>query len=309
MRRRTTRSMARPSTVLPIGARRGRAPRSSGCPKTPVSSWRRPGTSSLAARARRAGSGSALRPGVLFRTDDGGETWQPVDGIVRHETRDRWNPGAGGMCCHSIALDPDEPERMYVGISAAGVFRSEDARRELDAGEPGHRCRLHAGSLPGAGAVRAQAAPPPESAGSPVAAEPLRRLPLGRPRRELGAPRGKRPPERLRLPAGARPPRSRRSLRRSRGEPGEPRHAQRAARRLPDKGRRLVVGAPDERAAAARLGVGDARGLRAPTGSTRPASTSARRVDRSSSPRTPATRGSKPLRSSRRSSRWKLPSS
>jgi photosystem II stability/assembly factor-like uncharacterized protein len=65
-------------------------------------------------------------PGVLFRTDDGGATWQPVDGIVRHETRERWNPGAGGMCCHSIALDPDEPERMYVGISAAGVFRSED---------------------------------------------------------------------------------------------------------------------------------------------------------------------------------------
>ncbi len=65
-------------------------------------------------------------PGVLFRTDDGGSTWQPVDGIVRHETRERWHPGAGGMCCHSIALDPDAPERMYVGISAAGVFRSED---------------------------------------------------------------------------------------------------------------------------------------------------------------------------------------
>jgi len=65
-------------------------------------------------------------PGVLFRTDDGGATWAPVDGIVRHETRERWYPGAGGMCCHSIALDPDEPERMYVGISAAGVFRSED---------------------------------------------------------------------------------------------------------------------------------------------------------------------------------------
>ena len=65
-------------------------------------------------------------PGALFRTDDGGETWQAVDGIVRHETRDRWHPGAGGMCCHSIALDPEEPARMYVGISAAGVFRSEN---------------------------------------------------------------------------------------------------------------------------------------------------------------------------------------
>lgn len=65
-------------------------------------------------------------PGALFRTDDGGATWAPVEGIVGHETRDRWNPGAGGMCCHSIVLDPDEPARMYVGISAAGVFRSDD---------------------------------------------------------------------------------------------------------------------------------------------------------------------------------------
>ena len=65
-------------------------------------------------------------PGALFRTDDGGASWTPVDGIVRHETRDRWHPGAGGMCCHSIALDPGELGRMYVGISAAGVFRSED---------------------------------------------------------------------------------------------------------------------------------------------------------------------------------------
>jgi photosystem II stability/assembly factor-like uncharacterized protein len=65
-------------------------------------------------------------PGVLFRTDDGGESWQPVEGILRHETRDRWYPGAGGMCCHSVQLDPEDPERMYVGISAAGVFRTDD---------------------------------------------------------------------------------------------------------------------------------------------------------------------------------------
>lgn len=66
-------------------------------------------------------------PGVLFRTDDGGSTWTAVEGLLRHPTRERWHPGAGGMCCHSIQLDPDEPDRMYVGISAAGVFRSEDA--------------------------------------------------------------------------------------------------------------------------------------------------------------------------------------
>jgi photosystem II stability/assembly factor-like uncharacterized protein len=66
-------------------------------------------------------------PGVLFRTEDGGVTWEAVDGIVAHPTRDRWHPGAGGMCCHSIQIDPDDPSTMIVGISAAGVFRSEDA--------------------------------------------------------------------------------------------------------------------------------------------------------------------------------------
>jgi photosystem II stability/assembly factor-like uncharacterized protein len=66
-------------------------------------------------------------PGVLFRSDDGGATWAVVDGLLNDPTRDRWHPGAGGMCCHSIQLDPEERERMYVGISAAGVFRSEDA--------------------------------------------------------------------------------------------------------------------------------------------------------------------------------------
>jgi len=65
-------------------------------------------------------------PGVLFRTDDGGTTWQVNEGLLRHPTREQWNPGAGGMCCHSIQLDPDESSRMYIGISAAGVFRSED---------------------------------------------------------------------------------------------------------------------------------------------------------------------------------------
>jgi photosystem II stability/assembly factor-like uncharacterized protein len=65
-------------------------------------------------------------PGVLFRSDDSGATWQVVESVLNHETRDRWNPGAGGMCCHSIQLDPLTKERMFIGISAAGVFRTED---------------------------------------------------------------------------------------------------------------------------------------------------------------------------------------
>ena len=65
-------------------------------------------------------------PGVLFRSDDGGETWEVNRGILEHPTRERWLPGAGGMCCHSIQLDPRDRERMYVGITAAGVFRTDD---------------------------------------------------------------------------------------------------------------------------------------------------------------------------------------
>ena len=65
-------------------------------------------------------------PGALFRSDDGGESWKTVDGIVGHPTRERWQAGAGGMCTHSIQVDPAEPKRVYVGISAAGVFRTDD---------------------------------------------------------------------------------------------------------------------------------------------------------------------------------------
>ena len=65
-------------------------------------------------------------PGCLFRSDDGGATWQPNAALLAHPTRERWNPGAGGLCCHSITLDPNEPKRLWIGISAAGVFRTED---------------------------------------------------------------------------------------------------------------------------------------------------------------------------------------
>jgi len=65
-------------------------------------------------------------PGLLFRSEDEGASWKAVRALNEHPTRDRWNPGAGGMCLHTILIDPDEPRRMYVGISAAGAFRSDD---------------------------------------------------------------------------------------------------------------------------------------------------------------------------------------
>src|SRR2546428_10335843 len=63
-------------------------------------------------------------PGTLLRSDDGGRTWAANAGLAEHPTRDRWQPGAGGLCCHSIQLGPDGT--LYVAISAAGAFRSDD---------------------------------------------------------------------------------------------------------------------------------------------------------------------------------------
>lgn len=65
-------------------------------------------------------------PAGLFRSEDGGNTWAPVKGLLRHPSRPTWTPGAGGQCLHSIQLDPANARRMYVGISSAGVFRSDD---------------------------------------------------------------------------------------------------------------------------------------------------------------------------------------
>lgn len=77
-------------------------------------------------------------PGSLFVSEDAGRSWTEVEGINAHPSRERWFPGAGGMCLHSIALDPS-PERMYVGISAAGVFRSEDGGRTFQPANRGVR--------------------------------------------------------------------------------------------------------------------------------------------------------------------------
>jgi photosystem II stability/assembly factor-like uncharacterized protein len=63
---------------------------------------------------------------AIFRSADGGRSWQELPGLRRHESAPRWAPGAGGMCLHTIILDPAERNRMFVAISAAGVFRTDD---------------------------------------------------------------------------------------------------------------------------------------------------------------------------------------
>jgi len=72
---------------------------------------------------------AGVDPAGLFRSEDGGNTWSEVKGINRHPTRPEWQPGAGGLIVHTIVLDPGNPKRMFVAISAAGVFRSDDGGR------------------------------------------------------------------------------------------------------------------------------------------------------------------------------------
>lgn len=62
----------------------------------------------------------------LFVSRDRGATWNEVTSLSRHPTRDEWGPGAGGLCLHTILPDPSNAKRMWVGISAVGVFRTDD---------------------------------------------------------------------------------------------------------------------------------------------------------------------------------------
>jgi photosystem II stability/assembly factor-like uncharacterized protein len=63
----------------------------------------------------------------IQRSDDGGKTWQELPGLRGHGTGSQWAPGAGGLCLHTILLDPVNRDRMYVAISAAGAFRTDEA--------------------------------------------------------------------------------------------------------------------------------------------------------------------------------------
>ncbi len=69
---------------------------------------------------------AGVAPATLFRSEDGGESWHEVKGLSQHPTRSKWQPGGGGMCLHTIVLDPTDHQRMFVAVSAAGTFRTDD---------------------------------------------------------------------------------------------------------------------------------------------------------------------------------------
>jgi photosystem II stability/assembly factor-like uncharacterized protein len=69
---------------------------------------------------------AGIEDAALFRSVDGGITWNELPALRGSDTGPRWQPGAGGMCLHTVILDPSNPQRMYIAISAAGAFRTDD---------------------------------------------------------------------------------------------------------------------------------------------------------------------------------------
>ncbi|HTI64974.1 MAG TPA: exo-alpha-sialidase [Gemmatimonadaceae bacterium] len=69
---------------------------------------------------------AGVEDAAIFKTTDGGRSWSELPGLRGHGSGPKWQPGAGGMCLHTILLDPTNAQRMYIAISAAGAFRTDD---------------------------------------------------------------------------------------------------------------------------------------------------------------------------------------
>src|SRR5438445_2931023 len=70
---------------------------------------------------------AGVEDAAIFKTTDGGQNWKELSGLRGHGTGPKWQPGAGGMCLHTIILDPSSPQRIWIAISSAGAFRTDDA--------------------------------------------------------------------------------------------------------------------------------------------------------------------------------------
>jgi photosystem II stability/assembly factor-like uncharacterized protein len=83
-----------------------------------------------------------VEPAALFESRDAGETWTLVEGLHGHEHRPKWQPGGGGLCLHTIIMDPADSRRMLIAISAAGVYRTDDGGKSWKARNVGIRAQF-----------------------------------------------------------------------------------------------------------------------------------------------------------------------
>ena len=72
---------------------------------------------------------AGVEDAALFRSTNGGKSWHELPGLRGHGTGPQWQPGAGGLCLHTIILDPKYPDRIFIAISSAGAFRTDDGAK------------------------------------------------------------------------------------------------------------------------------------------------------------------------------------
>ena len=87
---------------------------------------------------------AGVEDAAIFRTADGGKSWHELPGLREHGSGPKWNPGAGGLCLHTIILDPSDAKRMFIAISAAGAFRTDNGGESWKAINQG----LHSEHIP-----------------------------------------------------------------------------------------------------------------------------------------------------------------
>jgi hypothetical protein len=83
-----------------------------------------------------------VEPAALFESRDAGETWEPNKGLLNHEHQPKWQPGGGGLCLHTIVLDPSNPRRMLIAMSTGGVYRTDDGGKSWRARNVGVRAQF-----------------------------------------------------------------------------------------------------------------------------------------------------------------------
>ena len=128
------------------------------------------------------GAGDTLYAGVapagLFKSADGGRSWEHVRGLTDHPSRSTWQPGAGGLCLHSIVPHPSDPAKMWIAISAVGTFATEDGGLTWEPRNQGVRADFLPDPYPVTGQCVHKLVMAPGRRGPALPGEPLRHVPV-----------------------------------------------------------------------------------------------------------------------------------